>query len=192
MARLRVMVRSQVVTEPRWGSKFGAWRQARRKASWATSSARGVSPYEPAGQAVDAALEAPYEGDLQVGVAGDQASQQTFVGAGRSRRPGPEAGAPRSRRWGGRHRGSVLGPVGAGVAAGTIMVGRNAGPDSDATRAGPASAAQSWLRASCAGRGADATGGWEGCASMAPFRTPSIVTFRTIDRSRQLHKGSVN
>ena len=38
MARLRVMVSTHEATDPRRGSKTGAWRQARTMASWATSS----------------------------------------------------------------------------------------------------------------------------------------------------------
>ena len=43
MARLRVIVRTHEVTEPRRGSKTGAWRQTRIIASWATSSATPAS-----------------------------------------------------------------------------------------------------------------------------------------------------
>ena len=43
MARLRVMVRTQDVTEPRLGSNTGAWRHTRIIASWATSSATPAS-----------------------------------------------------------------------------------------------------------------------------------------------------
>ena len=38
MARLRVIVRTHEATEPRLGSKTGAWRHTRTMASWATSS----------------------------------------------------------------------------------------------------------------------------------------------------------
>ena len=44
MARLRVIVSTQDVTEPRRGSKTGAWRQTLIIASWATSSATPASP----------------------------------------------------------------------------------------------------------------------------------------------------
>ena len=44
MARFRVIVSTHDATEPRRGSKTGAWRHARNKASWATSSATPESP----------------------------------------------------------------------------------------------------------------------------------------------------
>ena len=44
MARFLVIARSQETTEPRRASKLSPWRQARMKASWATSSARSRSP----------------------------------------------------------------------------------------------------------------------------------------------------
>jgi hypothetical protein len=43
MVRLRVMVRTHDVTEPRRWSNTGAWRQTRMSASWATSSATEAS-----------------------------------------------------------------------------------------------------------------------------------------------------
>ena len=43
MARLRAIVRTQEVTEPRLGSNTGAWRHTRIIASWATSSASPAS-----------------------------------------------------------------------------------------------------------------------------------------------------
>ena len=43
MVRFRVMVRTHEVTEPRRGSKTGAWRQTLIRASWATSSATPTS-----------------------------------------------------------------------------------------------------------------------------------------------------
>ena len=44
MARFRVIVSTHEVTEPRRGSKTGAWRHTRSIASWATSSATPASP----------------------------------------------------------------------------------------------------------------------------------------------------
>ena len=79
---------------------------------------------EPAGQAVDAILEAPHEGGLQVGVAGGQTGQQASRRSQADHRPGV-LGAAKV----GQHRGSVVWPVGAeeGEFAPT---GRNAGLDS--------------------------------------------------------------
>ena len=74
-----------MVTEPWCGSKRQASRRARRKASCATSSAMGECPTMWRARPSSAALEAPYEGDRQVVVAGGQASKQSFVGAGRGR-----------------------------------------------------------------------------------------------------------
>ena len=63
MARLRVMVRTHEATEPRLGSKTGAWRHTRTMASWATSSATPGVAGHGIGQAEDPALVAAHERD---------------------------------------------------------------------------------------------------------------------------------
>ena len=61
MVRFRVIVRTQDDTEPRRGSKTGAWRQTRIRASWATSSATPGVAGHGVGQTEDPALVAAHE-----------------------------------------------------------------------------------------------------------------------------------